>query len=194
MKGFIIALAGLLTLGGCAAKGPTSFRVPEGRYAEVFDIAKDEVQKLGFELVRIDARGGVITSGAVVTAGLATPWTRTEASFGEEFGSFLHRDQRRVSVHFTPEVVEEEAPVGNVDIRAFSGVLDCNVVAIREILHRPGLRLSPVAVRLSSVSPTGLTDDPDTDPIVRTVGEDKALSQKLARRIEKRLAEGESGE
>lgn len=187
----MIGLAGLLTLGGCAASGPTSFRVAAERYDEAFAIAKDEVMRLGFALHRVDARGGVIATDAVSTAGLGTPWTRTEATLGAEMESFLQRDQRRVLILFEPPDHAEKVDAAGMDRRAASGELVCRVSASREILHRPGLRLSPGAVQLSSVTRSALDAETPDPTIVRSAGEDEALSRSLARRIERRLAQGD---
>lgn len=190
----MLALAGLLTLGGCAASGPTSFPIASDRYEQAFDIAKNELQRLGFDLVRVDARGGVIATNAVSTAGLGTPWTRTEATLGAEAASFMERDQRRVLIEFVPTEDVSDAPWPGVDRRAIDGALVCRVSAIREVLHRPGLRLSSEAVRLSSVTRSEAGAEFTEEFIVRPAGADEALSKKLARRIERRLAqEGEHG-
>lgn len=191
MKGLLIGLVGLLTLGGCAASGPTSFHIAAERYDEAFAIAKDEVMRLGFVLHRVDARNGVIATNAVSTAGLGTPWTRTEASLGAEIDSFLQRDQRRVLILFEPPEHAENVDTAAVDRRAASGELVCRVSASREILHRPGLRLSPEAVQLSSVTRSALDAEKTDATIIRPVGEDEALSRTLARRIERRLARGD---
>ena len=191
MKGIIAALAGLLTLVGCASSGPTSFPVASDDYAKAFTAAKEEMQRLGFEFTRVDARGGVIATRAVSSAGFATPWNQSEASVGDEFASFVERDQRRVVVYFEIPDVDEtvEESIEPIDVRAYQGELSCRVEATRELLHRPGFRLSTTAVRLSSVTRSPEDAAVEDPTIARSVGEDLDLSRKIARRIERRLEE-----
>ena len=184
---FAAALLLTLALAGCASHGPTALLVPTGRYAETFDAAKEELIRRGFTLRLVDARGGVIASAPVSTAGLATPWTKTEASFAGEVESFLHHDQRRVTIRFAPV---EASPDGSdrqgVDRRAVAGSMVARVVATRERLYRPGFRLSPVGVRLSSVHGEGASE-PAPSVVVRDVGEDAALSASIAARLAREL-------
>lgn len=185
-----------LVFAGCASTGPTTVQIPPGGYAQAFSITKDEIRSLGFTLARIDARDGVITSAAKSSAGFATPWIHTEASFGANVDSFFHRDQRRMTISFEPvgEVADARASPLGPDRRSWKGELTCNVSVMHERLYRPGLRLSPVAVRLSNV--TSFDADAGGAPpatIIREIGEDTHLESKLARLIRDRLgAEAEA--
>jgi len=166
---------------GCAANGPAGFTVAPGEYARAFDLARDELLRRGFALELVDARGGVILSAPAESGGLATPWSRTEGSLGQEVGSLLHRDRRRVTIRFEPaDAAEAGAPLTQI-----AGSLTAGVAVEREILHRPGLRLSAAGVRLSST-----TESAETPRVIaRPAGEDPALARRIARRIRRGLSE-----
>lgn len=191
MKILLVALVMVSALlGGCRASGPTTLTIQGRQYEAAFDAAKDEIRKLGFELQRVDARGGVIATAPESTAGLATPWTTTEVTLSAEAQSFMHRDQRRVAVFFDPVDVGGAGAAGpdDVDRRAVDSAMMVRVLATREILHRPGLRLSTAATRLSSVTTDGAGQEgAGSGAIVRDAGEDEALSRLLAKRIARRL-------
>jgi len=212
----VLIAIGLANVGCATSTGPTTVAVGPGRYAQAFSITKDEIRRLGFQLARVDARSGVITSQTQSTAGLATPWTHTEASFDDRVDSFFHRDQRRISISFDvadeahagkpddepagSDQVESTAELGagetglievgpvEIDRRSWEGELVCTVSVAHERLHRSGLRLSPAGILLSNVTTTG--DDPESGPpvpIVREMEMDTHLASKLARMIRDRL-------
>ena len=185
----VISMAAL-GLGGCRSAGgeSTAFTVSAGSYEATFDAAKEAVRRLGFGFERIDARGGIIRTDAVSTGGLATPWTKTEASFSQEVDSFLHRDERRVDISFETTVSGDEKDPNGVDYRSAQGDLVCRVRAIKTRLFRPGLRLSPTAVRLSSVErDLSISQGELPKAIKRTAGDDDALAGRVVRRILKEM-------
>ncbi len=176
----------MLLLGGCAAGGGRSaVLAPASRYAETFEAAKEELVSRGFALERVDARGGLIVSTPVSTAGLATPWTHTEIGAGAEVDSFLHRDRRRVTVLFEPADVDPAA-AEQVDLRYYDGPIVARVSATRERMHRPGLRLSSAGVRLTSVS--GAAEQPEV--VTFDAGADAGLAAAVARGIARRAGVG----
>ncbi len=181
----IVALA--LFIGGCASGGGRSaVLAPASRYAETFESAKEELISRGFALERVDARHGLIVSTPVSTAGLATPRTRTEIGAGGEIDSFLHRDQRRVTIRFSAAGDGDKAPAADLDLRSYDGPIVAHVAATRERMHRPGLRLSSAGVRLTSVG-----DSPGRPDIVTfDAGEDVDLAAAVARGIARRAGVG----
>ena len=87
-----------LGLGGCAAeRTDVTFEVSAGGYARAFDAAKEVLREAGFELDRVDARAGVITTRSKGSAGIATPWVGDESTIEQEFDDLIHQ-QRRTAV------------------------------------------------------------------------------------------------
>jgi len=216
----VFILVGLTGVGCASSTGPVTVTVPPGRYAEAFAITKDEIRRLGFQLARIDARNGVITSQTHSTGGLATPWLPNEATFGDRVESLLHRDQRRIVVTFdlvdgaaadvpVEKPAEAESAPTDVDAnetasaekgligfgpvppdrRSWEGELICRVSVPYERLHRSGLRLSPVGIRLSNVtSSSEESESGQPATIVREMEPDTNMAAKLAGMIRDRLA------
>jgi len=173
----IVATAALMAGStGCATGGPTGWTIPAGDYAQAFQATKETLRRRGFTLDRVDARGGVIITAPAESAGLATPWSRTEGSPAGEIASFLHRDRRRVTVRFAPDDADEPE-AGGVDRMHYVGPITASVVVEREIIHRPGFHLSSTGVRLSSVSSSTAGAE---RIIVRSAGEDRALAHAIA--------------
>lgn len=174
-----------------------------GEYPAAFDAATEVVRRLGFELARIDASAGIVTTNTVSTAGLATPWMRTEADLSQEIESFLLRDQRRVVITFDPGVhVDEGDTPGGVaggsgvspaalDRRYDDRELVCRVEVKKERLSRPGLRLSPDAVRISSVMTLGDSEKDSRAVVVRDAGKDEKLAGLIVERILVRLSQSQ---
>src|SRR5262245_24222130 len=98
----------LLLLPGCAARGPTTFTVPAGEYAKAFDSARDILRGHRFELERIDAQGGVITTQPKSTVGLATPWDREQSTLHQEFDDLFNQQRRVVRITFEPAVPTDD--------------------------------------------------------------------------------------
>jgi len=190
---FILMIAPLLgaTLGGCQASAPgsTSLRIAPGAYTATFQAFKDELRADGFELDRIDARAGVITTRPHFSAGLATPWIGDESTIEQEFEGLLNRQQRRVVVKFTPigNGAESEAEDLAIDLRdsvARDRDIRAQVVVHVERIHRVGLRPSSASVRLSSVARHGQDHDPD-EPLWTTtvVEQDDLLAARIIRGV-----------
>ena len=117
--------------------GTTSAAVPT--YAEAFAHGKDVLRDLGFELDRIDARAGVITTRPRVGSGLATPWVESESPLND----LAHRNRRRATLVFSPS----DAPESE-DLRLYAGGVDVECRIEVERVYTPGRRPSPTSVRL----------------------------------------------
>lgn len=196
---------------GCAGRGagePTVV-LPPGRYPEAFTVTRDLLIARGFAVERVDARSGVITSTPKRTAGLATPWDREQATFGDEFRDVMNRHRRIVRVSFTPaDLAEPEsgprspaavgdiesdpaspASLGVLDLRGYDGPVHARFHVTLERVHRPGFRPEPASIRLSPIS---------EDPALRERGmwpeyavaidRDLALERQLAQALRRRLA------
>ncbi len=85
------ALAALLPGCGTTPRPATALPIPSGRYAEAFDAAREALRDLRFDLERVDARLGVITSRPHATDGLATPWDLDQTSSRQEVQDLMHQ-------------------------------------------------------------------------------------------------------
>jgi hypothetical protein len=165
-------------------------RIAPGAYAATFQAVKDELRAAGFELDRIDARAGVITTRPHVSAGLGTPWIGDETTIGQEFEGLLNRQRRTVRVVFTPSQGEPETrdAAAPFDARRPGVELRAQVEVRVERVHRLGLRPSSASVRLSSVMDRGDRDGADEEPWTTTViGDDDLLAARLVRGVAGRV-------
>ncbi len=146
-------------LGGCAKpRNPSPMvELQPGRYEPAFAAAKQVLIDARFDLDRVDARAGVITTTAKPTSGLATPWDGEQSSLGQEVEDLLNRQFRRVRITFEPQAAEaataptpphQDAAVP--DMRLQAGALLCTISVSVERLRRPGWRLETSSVRQSS--------------------------------------------
>ncbi|MEO0511474.1 MAG: hypothetical protein AAF108_01065 [Planctomycetota bacterium] len=160
-------------LASAPAPPPTRLTVPPGAYADAFRAVTRRLSRDGWMLDRIDAGAGEISTGPRRGAGLLTPFTRLGASLGDEVRETVQGTERRVRVSFrTPEGYPPSAnPLGPMTARV-------DVLLSRVI--RPGRRLSPVSIRLSSVARDPLRRRPP-DPV--SIGRDVAVEQELAERF-----------
>lgn len=169
------------SLGGCQASAPkaTSMRISPGAYAATFQAVKDELRASGFELDRIDARAGIITTRPHFSAGLATPWVRDESTFGQEVDGFLNRHRRTVIVRFAPSDGESSSDPP-VDRRLLDVEIRASVEVRVERIHRLGLRPSSSSIRLSSVAEHGEYADA-SEPLwtTTTVNDDELLAARI---------------
>jgi len=155
-------------------------RIAPGSYGATFQAVKDELRAAGFTLERIDARAGVITTEPKFTAGLATPWVGDESSFEQEIEGLLNRQRRIVTVRFAPAEPGEPAK----DLREADATLRAQVEVEVQRVHRVGLRLSPVSVRLSGISEPYDDAGGEQEPWTTTiVGLDERLAARIVDRI-----------
>ena len=122
-----------------------SFTITGAQYAEAFDAAKGMLRDHRFQLDRIDARAGVITSRPASSAGYFTPWIRHTASTAEAVDASLNRERRIAAVGFAPA---DDSTVD--DLRSYQGDIAVTVgVAVERVLT-PGARHTTTSIRLSS--------------------------------------------
>jgi len=187
-------LCGYLT--GCQAPAPasTSLRIAPGAYSATFEAVKDELRASGFELDRIDARAGVITTRPHFSAGLATPWIGDESTLGQELDDFLNRQRRTVRVVFTPadadsdSIPDAEPVVNPVDTRTLDVDIRAQVEVRLERIHRLGLRPSSASVRLSSVTERVDQDGAEDPPwTTEVVDNDALLAARIVRGVTRRM-------
>jgi len=189
----LVFLGGVM--GGCRVSGPTTAELPAGRYGEAFEVVKDELRAQGYELERVDARAGVITTRPRASSGFWTPWVTDERRLRDELESSVHRQRRVVEVRFLAE--------GEGDVRRAGGPLTLDVRVRVERVYQPGVRTPAASVRLRHVSADPGFGDADM-PLEQggygggkrgaifavDQGADRALAADLAARLRRALGLG----
>jgi len=161
----------LVTLVGCAAKGTGDFAVPEGRYEAAFEASREVLHRYRFEVERVDAAGGVITTRDKSSAGAFAPWDGDQTTPAQEVSDLLNQQRRRVRVTF-------DRPDGGGHV---------HVTVYR--VQQAGVRLNSKSAQLATTA---------TDPALTARGvwagydvpvtRDAELEARIARDIEKRTA------
>ena len=200
---FVPPMLALLSACGTGAKaadaggepGPaavTRLLVPDGRYAEAFDHARDALRDWNFMLERVDAQAGVIATQQKSTAGLVTPWDQEQSSFAAEVEDTLQRQKRAVRVEFVPAGAETDRADGaGADLRKIGSPIEMRVTVDVYRWQQSGWRLNTQAILYNSY-----TRDPQADAggvqggtsfYGVAVGRDDALASRLAAEVGRRL-------
>jgi hypothetical protein len=189
----LLALAGLAQLlAGCAQESGSGrvFAVDAGRYPEAFDATRDALRSLDFELDRVDAATGVITTLPHFSPGLLEPWDHTQTGLGSDWEDTVNMQAREVRVTFSPAEPRAPSAGGDAplpDLRLAEGNLVGSVWVTLHRQHRAGRRLDSEWVGGST-----FYMDPDLGaragsrylvPIKR----DEALEARLAEAIREKL-------
>ncbi|MCA9288839.1 MAG: hypothetical protein KDA05_09665 [Phycisphaerales bacterium] len=197
----VACLAG--ALGGCASRANSiEFGVQPDRYATAFDAARDVLIEARFEIDRVDAAAGVITTHPKPSVGLLAPWDDEQTTLVQEMGDATSTQRRRVRVTFEPAAVDRPreargqagfTPVAGaapLDLRSSDVALTARVEVYVERVRRPGTRLETESIRQSSQT---------LDPSLRsrgmaleyttTVDSDDAFAARLAERMRERLGQ-----
>ncbi|MBX3358249.1 MAG: hypothetical protein KF745_07460 [Phycisphaeraceae bacterium] len=180
-----IILAAIL-LGACTPTAKTAdLDLAPGQYDTAFVSTRRVLRDTQFDVDRVDARAGVITTAPKPTAGLATPWDEEQQTFDAEVDDLLNRHRRIVRVTFEPAPGAAPTDADPVDrdiqdlARTGPTVMRIRVVLLR--VERPGWRpdLNGAKLNVRSVDPDlarrGLLPS-YTVPI----GEDRDLAKRLA--------------
>jgi hypothetical protein len=182
----VLFAALVLILGGCASGRTAEFGVAAGSYAAAFDAAREVLRDMRFELDRVDADAGVITTRPKATAGLATLWDAEQSLVGQEVEDLLNHQRRRVRVSFrvlggAGESQESSSIPSDIPL----------VLRVEATLHRmqtPGLRPSSKAISMTttSIDPVQTARGQGSQYEVK-VAEDEALAARLAEKIRRRV-------
>lgn len=186
IRGFsLLALAAALS--GCTSTGkPGPVQVSSGSYQAAFDAAKESLRDLNFQLDRIDAAAGVITTKSKDTGGLMTPWDTEQSSAAQEWEDMLNQQSRLVRVSFLPA----DPAADTLDLRDYSGPVVANIDVVVIRTNRPNWRVQPRSVLSSRFARDpvqidrgfgGAYDVPST--------RDTRLADRLADEIRDRMAE-----
>ena len=187
MRYHVLLLAVLLLgVSGCRVSGPTTTAIGGDRYAEAFDEVKDVLREQGFELERVDARAGIITTRPQSSSGFFTPWVTSERRLRDEVESSFHRQRRVATVRFLG---------GEGDRRMEMGPVTVDVDVRVERVYQPGVRAVPASVRLRHVSEDPRGGSGTAELFAVDEGADRSLAAVLNSRIAQRLglAEKEGG-
>ncbi len=126
-----------------------SLVVPATGYVAAFDATREVLKEQRFELDRVDARGGVITTRAKSTSGFATPWDTEQSTTRQEWSDLVSQHQRTVRVVFELQA-GGEPKAGPRDLLASSGAMVARVEVKVERIQRPGWRTDARALRYST--------------------------------------------
>jgi len=132
--------------GGCASKpAPATYTVSAGTYSEAFEAAKQTLRDYAFELDRVDARDGVITTAPRASSGAATPWVPHTDTLGGAMEGAIQFERRIARIEFRPA---ESVQVS--DLRFYEGEMTAEVIVDVQRLYRPLRRVDPTGVRLTT--------------------------------------------
>jgi len=189
----LVSVATLLS-GGCSrAPAPEFIDIPADNYAEAFQATKDVLRAWGFELDRVDARLGVVTTHPRASAGLATPWIPHSRGLADSTAGLLHHERRIARATFAPrkdegppEVLDPASPL---DLRTIDTPLVLMMSVEVQRLYRPGQRLAPASIRLTSETDLpGLQAQPDSrEQVTITSRPDPELAARLLRACAARI-------
>ncbi|QOI99642.1 MAG: hypothetical protein HRU70_03785 [Phycisphaeraceae bacterium] len=182
-------------LAACTPSGPPTVAFNAGQYPEAFNAARTALTDLRFEIDRVDARAGVITTVPKATSGLATPWDLEQSTITQEWEELVNQQRRIVRVTFQPygpgpagaPMPAETIP----DMLAHRGPFTARFEVTLERVHRPGWRPASGSISLSTFA-----TDPQRTPPGRpaasavAIGDDPRLAQRLADRVRRSLFPG----
>ncbi|MFG0326521.1 MAG: hypothetical protein ACF8SC_04535 [Phycisphaerales bacterium JB037] len=183
---------------GCASRDPrpVTFTVASGRYADAIDAATRVLSDRGYEVERIDARNGVVTSRPKPTTGLLTPFDDDQSGAGDEWQDFVNVQRRTVRIVFeAPGVADEpgpSAPAAPVEpppsVASSEGPWVGRIEVVVERRHRPNRRIEPESIRRSTrFGDPELASRGMAPEYFVAIRQDPALAGRLARAIEDRL-------
>jgi hypothetical protein len=191
---FILALILLVACGplGCASseERPVTFAVAAGGYNAAFEAAREVLREARFNIDRVDAAAGVISTEPKRSSGLATPWDGEQSSTRDEFEDYFNHQQRIVRITFEADpgapAEAAPAPLGELDpgpdLRGYEGPIVAHILVVVERERRPGWRIESV-----SIAHNTFAQDPALGP--RGMGGSYWVPVAQDRRLAGRLAE-----
>ena len=136
-----IALLGIFMQGCTTPKGSVGFEVAANRYEETLDVVRGTLRDARFEVDRVDAGAGVVSTYPKSTAGLATPWDGEQMTLGEEVSDLVNQQERVVRVSFASD---------DGDLRSGEGTLRAQVEVIVYRVRRGGWRVETESISRST--------------------------------------------
>ncbi|MFK7760027.1 MAG: hypothetical protein AB8C13_08775 [Phycisphaerales bacterium] len=143
--------------------------VSVGDRQAIIDATRDVLIDYQFEINRVDARRGVVTTAYKSTQGIASPWDSEQGSLNHEMADFVNQHERGVRV-----LIDDD---GQVLVS----------VVVRRV-HRPQWRVETESIRLSTHA-TVIDSDGNAQPsqFVTPIGLDEQLARRIGERIQSRL-------
>ncbi len=168
---------------GCASQPPAAtFEVPAGAYANAFQSAKDALRDAAFELDRVDARDGVIVTAPRQWAGIATPWIPHSTGMRSSMEGLAHHERRYARVVFEP--IGGASSEHGTDLREYDGKMNATVEVVVQRIYRPGRRVSPAGIRLTSTAVDPSLIERGMQPqFIEDQGQDAELAGRLAAKM-----------
>jgi hypothetical protein len=192
-------MVGLL-VAGCSSEGPTTFEIAPSEYDVAFKQTREVLRDWHFNVDRVDAASGVITTRPKFSAGLATPWVSQQSSLTEEWEDFANRQERRVRVTFEPKSLADsaESPQGTgglvgspfVDVRQSGEPVIARVEVTVDRVQLPGWQPQTKSIRRSGRTRDPALEDRGMWPEYRVPDrQDPDLAARLVREITERVQE-----
>lgn len=146
------ATATAAILGGCSSPpdGPRDFAVAPGAYDQAFSATREVLRDMRFDLERVDAASGVITTKPHFSQGLFEPWDPTQSGFDQEWEDAMNMQAREVRVTFAPAEPPPAAEDAPPDLREAEMPLVGSVWVTVLRQHRAGRRLDAEWIGASS--------------------------------------------
>lgn len=183
----VVAAALPALLGACAA-GPVddaALTIPADRYAATFEAARGVLRDARFDLNRVDARAGVITTYPKKSIGLLSPWDGEQSTVYQEFDDLFNRQRRVVRVTFEPADASLPPGADLLSVEVPELIMRISVVVERE--QQPGWRLESTSVRLNSrTTDLALAERGLTPWYTVAVTQDPAFAARLTDEIRQR--------
>lgn len=189
LAGLAAALAAQSLLTGCSSQpNTTAIMVTPDRYPDAIAATREVLRSYRFQIDRVDASAGVVTTLPKSTSGLATPWDAEQSSFNQELEDLGNSQERRVRVTF-----DRPPAAGPTDPSTTATDPDARWVHVEVVIdrvQRPGWRPSTKAVRQSTV-----TLDPDLAarqmwPTYSVpIRQDPEFAREILGKIDRRLSE-----
>jgi hypothetical protein len=173
----LIAAAALC---GCAApRGTVAFEVPAARYDEALDAVRSTLRDARFQVDRVDAESGVVSTFPKPTAGLASPWDTEQADLASEVGDLVNQHERVARVEFSGP---------GRDLRTADGMLSARVEVVVYRVRRGNWRIETESISRSTHARDALSASRGQAGTFRqAVRRDDVLAAALADRIRSRL-------
>jgi len=158
-----IALLGIFMQGCATPEGSVGFEVAADRYEETLDVVRGTLRDARFQVDRVDAGAGMVSTYPKATAGLATPWDGEQMTLGEEVSDLVNQQERVVRVSFGSD---------DGDLRSGEGTLRARVEVIVYRVRRGGWRVETESISRSTHA---------RDPLAATRGHPWRFSQAIRR-------------
>jgi len=167
-------------LPGCVPPtGNPELSIAPDEYSKAIAATRDVLRSCRFQVDRVDAAEGGVTTAPKGTSGLATPWDGEQSSFKQELEDLGNSQERRVRVTF------DRGTAPNADAK-----ITARVEVVIDRIQRPGWRPTPKSVRHSTI-----TMDPDLaarqmwPEYTVPIRQDAEFASEIARKIERRMGE-----